>query len=81
MRKFAYCKVVLAIPLTWVLSGMFVLLYFSERDKCDGGKRKNFLLAPVKMPHEGLGEMGKQVIIHKGDQEKLKEMSAITQFS
>lgn len=81
MRKFACCKVVLAILLIGVVLGMCLLLYFSERNKCDGKKRDSFLLGPVKVPHEGLGEMGKQVIIRKEDQEKLKEMFKINQFN
>uniref|UniRef100_E9PVK6 Polypeptide N-acetylgalactosaminyltransferase 1 n=1 Tax=Mus musculus TaxID=10090 RepID=E9PVK6_MOUSE len=35
MRKFAYCKVVLATSLVWVLLDMFLLLYFSECNKCE----------------------------------------------
>lgn len=35
MRRFAYCKVVLATSLVWVMVDMFILLYFSECNKCD----------------------------------------------
>ncbi|GAA6110717.1 polypeptide N-acetylgalactosaminyltransferase 1-like [Tachysurus ichikawai] len=38
MRKFAYCKVVLATSLVWVMIDMFILLYFSECNKCDDKK-------------------------------------------
>ncbi|KAH0627086.1 hypothetical protein JD844_002480 [Phrynosoma platyrhinos] len=40
MRKFAYCKVVLATSLVWVLLDMFLLLYFSECNKCDEKKER-----------------------------------------
>uniref|UniRef100_A0A8C2V454 Glycosyltransferase 2-like domain-containing protein n=1 Tax=Chinchilla lanigera TaxID=34839 RepID=A0A8C2V454_CHILA len=33
MRKFAYCKVVLATSLTWVLLDMLLLLYFKDQEK------------------------------------------------
>ncbi|CAK6431733.1 unnamed protein product [Pipistrellus nathusii] len=63
MRKFAYCKVVLATPLIWVLLDMFLLLYFSECNNCDEKKERGLpagdVLEPVQKPHEGLGEMGK----------------------
>ena len=63
MRKFAYCKVVLATSLIWVLLDMFLLLYFSECNKCDGKKERELpagdVQEPVQKPHEGPGEMGK----------------------
>lgn len=40
MRKFAYCKVVLATSLVWVMIDMFILLYFSECNKCDDKKER-----------------------------------------
>ncbi|KAI4893624.1 hypothetical protein NFI96_032668, partial [Prochilodus magdalenae] len=40
MRKFAYCKVVLATSLVWVMLDMFILLYFSECNKCDEKKER-----------------------------------------
>ncbi|KAG8139673.1 hypothetical protein E2320_002418, partial [Naja naja] len=83
MRKFAYCKVVLATSLVWVLLDMFMLLYFSECNKCDEKKERG--LPPgnelVQKPHEGPGEMGKPVAIAKEDQEKMKEMFKINQFN
>ncbi|NIG58055.1 polypeptide N-acetylgalactosaminyltransferase [Pontoporia blainvillei] len=86
MRKFAYCKVVLAISLIWVLLDMFLLFYFSECNKCDEkierGLPAGDVLEPVQKPHEGPGEMGKPVVIPtKGDQEKMKEMFKINQFN
>uniref|UniRef100_A0A9L0TN66 Polypeptide N-acetylgalactosaminyltransferase n=1 Tax=Equus caballus TaxID=9796 RepID=A0A9L0TN66_HORSE len=85
MRKFAYCKVVLATSLIWVLLDMFLLLYFSECNKCDEKKERGLpagdVLEPVQKPHEGPGEMGKPVVIPKEDQEKMKEMFKINQFN
>lgn len=84
MRKFAYCKVVLATSLIWVLLDMFLLLYFSECNKCDEKRRglpAGDVLEPVQKPHEGPGEMGKPVVIPKEDQEKMKEMFKINQFN
>ncbi|ELK28470.1 Polypeptide N-acetylgalactosaminyltransferase 1 [Myotis davidii] len=85
MRKFAYCKVVLATSLVWVLLDMFLLLYFSECNKCDEKKERGLpagdVLEPVQKPHEGPGEMGKPVVIPKEDQEKMKEMFKINQFN
>uniref|UniRef100_A0A4W2IMI9 Polypeptide N-acetylgalactosaminyltransferase 1 n=1 Tax=Bos indicus x Bos taurus TaxID=30522 RepID=A0A4W2IMI9_BOBOX len=56
MRKFAYCKVVLATSLIWVLLDMFLLLYFSECNKCDEKKERGLpagdVLEPVQKPHE-----------------------------
>jgi len=40
MRRFAYCKVVLATSLVWVMLDMFILLYFSECNKCDNKKER-----------------------------------------
>lgn len=40
MRRFAYCKVVLATSLVWVMLDMFILLYFSECNKCDNIKER-----------------------------------------
>uniref|UniRef100_A0A4W2CXD7 Uncharacterized protein n=1 Tax=Bos indicus x Bos taurus TaxID=30522 RepID=A0A4W2CXD7_BOBOX len=49
MRKYAYYKMVLATFWIWVLLDMFLLLYFSECNKCDGKKkRENFLLGMFK---------------------------------
>ncbi|XP_006835199.1 PREDICTED: polypeptide N-acetylgalactosaminyltransferase 1 [Chrysochloris asiatica] len=85
MRKFAYCKVVLATSLIWVLLDMFLLLYFSECNKCDEKKERGLpagdVLEPVQKPHEGPGEMGKPVVIPKEDQDKMKEMFKINQFN
>uniref|UniRef100_A0A8C6BKR5 Polypeptide N-acetylgalactosaminyltransferase n=1 Tax=Monodon monoceros TaxID=40151 RepID=A0A8C6BKR5_MONMO len=81
MRKFAYCKVVLATSLIWVLLDMFLLLYFSECNKCDEKKERGLpagdVLEPVQKPHEGPGEMGKPVVVSKEDQEKMKDMIAL----
>ena len=85
MRKFAYCKVVLATSLIWVLLDMFLLLYFSECNKCDEKKERGLpagdVLEPVQKPHEGPGEMGKPVVIPKEDQEKMKEMFKVNKFN
>uniref|UniRef100_A0A8C6B0A7 Uncharacterized protein n=1 Tax=Monodon monoceros TaxID=40151 RepID=A0A8C6B0A7_MONMO len=35
VRKSAYCKVVLATSLIWVLLDMFLLFHFSECNNCD----------------------------------------------
>jgi len=40
MRRFAYCKVILATSLVWVMLDMFILLYFSECNKCDDKKER-----------------------------------------
>nr|XP_015214277.1 PREDICTED: polypeptide N-acetylgalactosaminyltransferase 13 isoform X2 [Lepisosteus oculatus] len=84
MRRFVYCKVVLATSLVWVLVDVFLLLYFSECNKCDD--RKDRLLLPalravISRTHEGPGEMGKPVVIPKEDQEKMKELFKINQFN
>ncbi|EPY82259.1 polypeptide N-acetylgalactosaminyltransferase 1 isoform 2-like protein [Camelus ferus] len=77
--------VVLATSLIWVLLDMFLLLYFSECNKCDEKKERGLpagdVLEPVQKPHEGPGEMGKPVVIPKEDQEKMKEMFKINQFN
>ncbi|XP_041119027.1 polypeptide N-acetylgalactosaminyltransferase 13 [Polyodon spathula] len=84
MRKFVYCKVVLATSLVWVLVDVFLLLYFSECNKCDDKKDQSLLpalRAVISRTHEGPGEMGKAVIISKDDQEKMKELFKINQFN
>uniref|UniRef100_A0A8D1VZU4 Polypeptide N-acetylgalactosaminyltransferase 13 n=1 Tax=Sus scrofa TaxID=9823 RepID=A0A8D1VZU4_PIG len=43
MRRFVYCKVVLATSLMWVLVDVFLLLYFSECNKCDDKKERSLL--------------------------------------
>uniref|UniRef100_A0A670IL12 Uncharacterized protein n=1 Tax=Podarcis muralis TaxID=64176 RepID=A0A670IL12_PODMU len=45
MRRFVYCKVVLATSLMWVLVDVFLLLYFSECNKCDDKKERSLLPA------------------------------------
>lgn len=45
MRRFLYCKVVLATSLVWVLVDVFLLLYFSECNKCDDKKERSLLPA------------------------------------
>uniref|UniRef100_A0A8V0Y748 Polypeptide N-acetylgalactosaminyltransferase n=2 Tax=Gallus gallus TaxID=9031 RepID=A0A8V0Y748_CHICK len=86
MRRFVYCKVVLATSLMWVLVDVFLLLYFSECNKCDDKKERSLLPAlrvpfPVQQLEEGPGEMGKAVLIPKDDQEKMKELFKINQFN
>lgn len=83
MRKFAYCKVVLATSLVWVMLDMFILLYFSECNKCDDKKERGLpgRDTVVQRPHDGPGEMGKPVVIAKDQQEKMKEMFKINQFN
>uniref|UniRef100_A0A8C1TYG4 Uncharacterized protein n=1 Tax=Cyprinus carpio TaxID=7962 RepID=A0A8C1TYG4_CYPCA len=52
MRRFVYCKVVLTTSLVWVLVDVFLLLYFSECNKCDNKKDHSLLpalRAPVKI--------------------------------
>lgn len=53
MRRFAYCKVVLATSLVWVMLDMFILLYFSECNKCDDKKERG-------LP----GRNGESAIVH-----------------
>uniref|UniRef100_A0AAR2L8T2 Polypeptide N-acetylgalactosaminyltransferase n=1 Tax=Pygocentrus nattereri TaxID=42514 RepID=A0AAR2L8T2_PYGNA len=84
MRRFVYCKVVLTTSLVWVLVDVFLLLYFSECNKCDDRKDRSLLpalRAVMSRTHEGPGEMGKAVIIPKEDQEKMKELFKINQFN
>ncbi|XP_052474410.1 polypeptide N-acetylgalactosaminyltransferase 1-like [Carassius gibelio] len=83
MRKFAYCKVVLATSLVWVMIDMFILLYFSECNKCDEKKERGLpgREIVVQRPHDGPGEMGKPVVIAKDQQERMKEMFKINQFN
>ncbi|KAI5107175.1 polypeptide N-acetylgalactosaminyltransferase 13 isoform X1, partial [Silurus meridionalis] len=84
MRRFVYCKVVLTTSLVWVLVDVFLLLYFSECNKCDNRKDHSLLpalRAVMSRTHEGPGEMGKAVIIAKEDQEKMKELFKINQFN
>ncbi|XP_078796096.1 polypeptide N-acetylgalactosaminyltransferase 13 isoform X2 [Oryzias latipes] len=83
MRRFVYCKVVLTTSLVWVLVDAFLLLYFSECNKCDDRKDRSLLpaLRVISRSHEGPGEMGKAVNIAKDDQEKMKELFKINQFN
>uniref|UniRef100_A0A671YY98 Polypeptide N-acetylgalactosaminyltransferase n=1 Tax=Sparus aurata TaxID=8175 RepID=A0A671YY98_SPAAU len=84
MRRFVYCKVVLTTSLVWVLVDVFLLLYFSECNKCDDRKDRSLLpalRAVISRSHEGPGEMGKAVNIPKDDQEKMKELFKINQFN
>ncbi|KAK7891908.1 hypothetical protein WMY93_023871 [Mugilogobius chulae] len=94
MRRFAYCKVVLATSLVWVMLDMFILLYFSECNKCDDKKERGL---PGRAVHwksdvcfyrrctgqtaDGPGEGGKPVVIPKEKQETMKEMFKINQFN
>uniref|UniRef100_A0A3B3CZ14 Polypeptide N-acetylgalactosaminyltransferase n=1 Tax=Oryzias melastigma TaxID=30732 RepID=A0A3B3CZ14_ORYME len=84
MRRFIYCKVVLTTSLVWVLVDAFLLLYFSECNKCDDRRDRSLLpalRAVISRSHEGPGEMGKAVNIAKDDQEKMKELFKINQFN
>uniref|UniRef100_A0A8D3BP90 Polypeptide N-acetylgalactosaminyltransferase n=1 Tax=Scophthalmus maximus TaxID=52904 RepID=A0A8D3BP90_SCOMX len=84
MRRFVYCKVVLTTSLVWVLVDVFLLLYFSECNKCDDRKDRSLLpalRAVISRSHEGPGEMGKAVNIPKDEQEKMKELFKINQFN
>ncbi|XP_024591705.1 polypeptide N-acetylgalactosaminyltransferase 13 isoform X2 [Neophocaena asiaeorientalis asiaeorientalis] len=86
MRRFVYCKVVLATSLMWVLVDVFLLLYFSECNKCDDKKERGFpggavVETVISRNQEGPGEMGKAVLIPKDDQEKMKELFKINQFN
>ncbi|XP_074823460.1 polypeptide N-acetylgalactosaminyltransferase 13 isoform X1 [Natator depressus] len=84
MRRFVYCKVVLATSLMWVLVDVFLLLYFSECNKCDDKKERSLLpalRAVISRNQEGPGEMGKAVLIPKDEQEKMKELFKINQFN
>ncbi|XP_040913270.1 polypeptide N-acetylgalactosaminyltransferase 13 isoform X4 [Toxotes jaculatrix] len=87
MRRFVYCKVVLTTSLVWVLVDVFLLLYFSECNKCDDRKDRSLpiwrgdVISVISRSHEGPGEMGKAVNIPKDDQEKMKELFKINQFN
>uniref|UniRef100_A0A6Q2Y524 Polypeptide N-acetylgalactosaminyltransferase n=1 Tax=Esox lucius TaxID=8010 RepID=A0A6Q2Y524_ESOLU len=84
MRRFVYCKVVLTTSLVWVLVDVFLLLYFSECNKCDDRKERSLLpalRAVISRAHEGPGEMGKAVVIPKDEHEKMKELFKINQFN
>ncbi|KAF0045368.1 hypothetical protein F2P81_001897 [Scophthalmus maximus] len=83
MRRFAYCKVVLATSLVWVMLDMFILLYFSECNKCDNKKERGLpgRDEALTRPRDGPGEGGKPVVIPKENQEKMKEMFKINQFN
>ncbi|XP_032801976.1 polypeptide N-acetylgalactosaminyltransferase 13 isoform X1 [Petromyzon marinus] len=84
MRKFAYCKVVLATSLVWVLVDVLLLLYFSECNKCEEKKEhgQQPRMGDLNMkPPEGPGEMGKAVLIPKEEQENMRELFKINQFN
>uniref|UniRef100_A0A672RVN1 Polypeptide N-acetylgalactosaminyltransferase n=1 Tax=Sinocyclocheilus grahami TaxID=75366 RepID=A0A672RVN1_SINGR len=84
MRRFVYCKVVLTTSLVWVLVDVFLLLYFSECNKCDNKKDHSLLpalRAVMSRTHVAPGEMGKAVVIPKDEQEKMKELFKINQFN
>uniref|UniRef100_UPI00358F83CA polypeptide N-acetylgalactosaminyltransferase 1 isoform X2 n=1 Tax=Myxine glutinosa TaxID=7769 RepID=UPI00358F83CA len=84
MRKFAYCKVVLATSLVWVLVDAFLLLYFSECNKCDEKKERGLLPAlgvARSKPQDGPGEMGRPVVIPKQEEDKMREQFKINQFN
>ncbi|XP_056108213.1 polypeptide N-acetylgalactosaminyltransferase 13 isoform X2 [Rhinichthys klamathensis goyatoka] len=84
MRRFVYCKVVLTTSLVWVLVDVFLLLYFSECNKCDSKKEHSLLpalRAVMSRTYEAPGEMGKAVIIPKDEQDKMKELFKINQFN
>uniref|UniRef100_A0A8V0YDZ8 Polypeptide N-acetylgalactosaminyltransferase 13 n=1 Tax=Gallus gallus TaxID=9031 RepID=A0A8V0YDZ8_CHICK len=59
MRRFVYCKVVLATSLMWVLVDVFLLLYFSECNKCDDKKERS-LLPALRVPVETVSLGGLQ---------------------
>ncbi|NWZ42314.1 GLT13 acetylgalactosaminyltransferase, partial [Brachypodius atriceps] len=84
MRRFGYCRVVLATSLLWVLLDVFLLLYFSECNKCEDSKERSLLpalRAVISRSQEGPGEMGRAVLIPKEEQEKMKELFKINQFN
>nr|XP_033801744.1 polypeptide N-acetylgalactosaminyltransferase 13 isoform X4 [Geotrypetes seraphini] len=84
MRRFVYCKAILATSLVWVLVDVFLLLYFSECNKCDEKKDRSLLpalRAVISRSQEGPGELGKAVFIPKDEQEKMKELFKINQFN
>ncbi|XP_060683883.1 polypeptide N-acetylgalactosaminyltransferase 13 isoform X1 [Hemiscyllium ocellatum] len=84
MRRLAWCKIVLATSLVWVLLDVFLLLYFSECNKCDDKRDRSLLpalRAVISRAQEGPGEMGKAVLIPKEDQEKMRDLFKINQFN
>ncbi|XP_078085318.1 polypeptide N-acetylgalactosaminyltransferase 13 isoform X1 [Mustelus asterias] len=84
MRRLTWCKVVLATSLVWVLLDVFLLLYFSECNKCDDKKDRSLLpalRAVISRAQEGPGEMGKAVLIPMEDQEKMRDLFKINQFN
>ncbi|XP_048389795.2 polypeptide N-acetylgalactosaminyltransferase 1 isoform X7 [Stegostoma tigrinum] len=84
MRRLAWCKVVLATSLVWVLLDVVLLLYFSECNKCDDKKDRSLLPAlgaVISRAQEGPGEMGKAVLIPREDQEKMRDLFKINQFN
>ncbi|NXX30494.1 GLT13 acetylgalactosaminyltransferase, partial [Nicator chloris] len=84
MRRFGYCRVVLATSLLWVLLDVFLLLYFSECNKCERSQERSLLpalRAVISRNQEGPGEMGRAVLIPKEEQEKMKELFKINQFN
>ncbi|XP_067891406.1 polypeptide N-acetylgalactosaminyltransferase 13 isoform X2 [Heterodontus francisci] len=84
MRRLAWCKIVLATSLAWVLLDVFLLMYFSECNKCDDKKDRSLLpalRAVISRAQEGPGEMGKAVLIPKEDQEKMRDLFKINQFN
>uniref|UniRef100_A0A8C5YQB2 Uncharacterized protein n=1 Tax=Marmota marmota marmota TaxID=9994 RepID=A0A8C5YQB2_MARMA len=48
--KFVYCRVVLATSLIWVLLDTFLLLYFSECNKCDEKNERGLPARNVLQP-------------------------------
>ncbi|XP_072331424.1 polypeptide N-acetylgalactosaminyltransferase 13 isoform X2 [Scyliorhinus torazame] len=84
MRRLTWCKVVLATSLVWVLLDVFLLLSFSECNKCDDKKDRSLLpalRAVISRAQEGPGEMGRAVLIPKEDQEKMRDLFKINQFN
>ncbi|NXK70556.1 GLT13 acetylgalactosaminyltransferase, partial [Sylvietta virens] len=84
MRRFGYCRVVLATSLLWVLLDVLLLLYFSECNKCEDSKERSLLpalRAVISRNQEGPGEMGRAVLIPREEQEKMKELFKINQFN
>ncbi|XP_032822772.1 polypeptide N-acetylgalactosaminyltransferase 13 isoform X1 [Petromyzon marinus] len=84
MRRVAYCKVVLATSLVWVLLDGFLLLYFSECNKCEDKKPRGLLPVlngAISRPREGPGEMGKAVHIPKVEEEHMRDLFKINQFN
>ncbi|NWV85954.1 GLT13 acetylgalactosaminyltransferase, partial [Dasyornis broadbenti] len=84
MRSFGCCRVVLATSLLWLLLDAFLLLFLSDCNKCDEKRERSLLpalRAVISRNQEGLGEMGKAVLIPKEEQEKMKELFKINQFN